>query len=64
MVSNACANWSGQEVDLNPQRMPLSLSMASFASMPSTSFEIPCKLPLHPCKRNRTDNAVIQMNVY
>lgn len=48
MVSNACASWSGQEVGLKPQRMPFSLWMASFASMPSTSLEMPCKLPLHP----------------
>lgn len=33
---------------MKPQRMPSRRLMTSSMSMPSTSFEIPCKLPLHP----------------
>lgn len=45
---NALASWSGQEVGFPPQEMPCIRSMASVAFMPTTSREMPCKLPLHP----------------
>ena len=46
--SRAWASWSGHDVDLKPQRMPLSRLMASSILMPRTRTEIPCVLPLHP----------------
>lgn len=46
--SSARANWSGQEVFLNPHLMPLSLAMASSTLIPETRAEMPFRLPLHP----------------
>ena len=46
--SNAFANWSGQDVFLNPHSVPLSFSITSEAFIPSDSFATPWVLPLQP----------------
>ena len=46
----AVANWSGQDVDLNPHLIPLSLSITWSTVIPTTSFDIPCVLPAQPPK--------------
>ena len=45
---SAFASWSGQDVDLNPQRIPSRREIASFTSIPSIRREIPWRFPLHP----------------
>lgn len=37
----AIANWSGHDVDLNPQRIPEKRSMTSEAFIPFTNAQIP-----------------------
>jgi len=44
----AFVSWSGQDVPLDPQFMPLSFSMTVSTGIPSTNLQIPCKFPLHP----------------
>ena len=41
MLSSARASWSGQEVDLKPQRIPFNLEIASSGVIPFTSALIP-----------------------
>lgn len=45
---SAFANWSGHEVPLPLQSMPVSLEIARSMSIPLTNDEIPCRFPLHP----------------
>ena len=46
--SSPRASWSGQEVLLGPQWMPLRRRMASPAGRPFTRAAMPWRLPLHP----------------
>lgn len=41
---SAFANWSGQEVPLPPQSMPLRRAIASSTSMPAISAAMPCRV--------------------
>ena len=50
--SSALHNWSGQEVLLAPQRMPFRRGMTSSIRWPLTSWLMPCRLPLHPPRKN------------
>ena len=44
----AHASWSGHDVGLAPQRMPLSRVIASSAFMPRNRAAMPCRLPWQP----------------
>lgn len=46
--SRAFESWSGQEVGLLPQRIPLRRATTSSTFIPFIKEQIPCKLPLHP----------------
>ena len=46
--SNARQSWSGQEVGLSPQRMPLSFLITSSAFCPFTKRQTACRLPPQP----------------
>ena len=50
--SNARQSWSGHDVFLAPQRIPLMRCMTSSMCCPRTSWLIPCRLPLQPPRKN------------
>ena len=45
---NALHNWSGQEVERLPQRIPSKRAITASTGMPFTKRESPCRFPLHP----------------
>ena len=50
--SSALHSWSGHEVGRLPHRMPFILSITSSMCWPVTSLLTPCRLPLHPPRKN------------
>lgn len=48
IACNALHNWSGQDVERLPQRIPSKRVITAFTGMPFTRRESPCRFPLHP----------------